>query len=610
MNNLENIKEIIDQSPSSSGIYKMLNEKEEIMYVGKAKNLQNRLKSYLNTNNLSNRIRRMVSRISNIEVIITETEKEALLLEANLIKKLKPPFNILLRDDKSFPYIFINHEQEFPQISKHRGKQKYKGKYFGPFATINSLNYTLKILQKVFLLRSCDDTIFQNRSKPCLLYQIERCSGPCVDYTLSKKEYLQSVKNAEHFLSGQHSNLQEELSSKMDEESKSLNYEKAASYRDKIVALTQIQSQQNINLYDVKNTDVISISRKGNKSCVQVFIYRSGQNWGNRSYFPKHSDEVETYEILERFIVDFYTRYSPPKNVLLNLPIKNSSLIETSLKSIYNYKTSFFVPKKGKKLDIVNYASRNSELALKNHIAQSHSDKENLSQLSKVLNITKKIKRVEAYDNSHLSGKNAVGAMIVYSEEGFEKKSYRKFNIDSSKVKLGDDYGMMRHVLERRFSKEAIKNSKKYEKLPDLLVIDGGKGHYDLAKEILETKGLNEMELISIFKGEGRKESLDQIIYKNKKNFIDKNTPSFFFIQRIRDESHRYAIGAHKAKRKREMHASELEPIEGLGRSRRKLLLNHFGSIKNIKNASAQDMMKVRGISKLLSEKIYAYFNG
>ncbi len=610
MNNLENIKEIIDQSPSSSGIYKMLNEKEEIMYVGKAKNLQNRLKSYLNTNNLSNRIRRMVSRISNIEVIITETEKEALLLEANLIKKLKPPFNILLRDDKSFPYIFINHEQEFPQISKHRGKQKYKGKYFGPFATINSLNYTLKILQKVFLLRSCDDTIFENRSKPCLLYQIERCSGPCVDYTLSKKEYLQSVKNAEHFLSGQHSNLQEELSSKMDEESKSLNYEKAASYRDKIVALTQIQSQQNINLYDVKNTDVISISRKGNKSCVQVFIYRSGQNWGNRSYFPKHSDEVETYEILERFIVDFYTRYSPPKNVLLNLPIKNSSLIETSLKSIYNYKTSFFVPKKGKKLDIVNYASRNSELALKNHIAQSHSDKENLSQLSKVLNITKKIKRVEAYDNSHLSGKNAVGAMIVYSEEGFEKKSYRKFNIDSSKVKLGDDYGMMRHVLERRFSKEAIKNSKKYEKLPDLLVIDGGKGHYDLAKEILETKGLNEMELISIFKGEGRKESLDQIIYKNKKNFIDKNTPSFFFIQRIRDESHRYAIGAHKAKRKREMHASELEPIEGLGRSRRKLLLNHFGSVKNIKNASAQDMMKVRGISKLLSEKIYAYFNG
>ncbi len=610
MNNLENIKEIIDQSPSSSGIYKMLNEKEEIMYVGKAKNLQNRLKSYLNTNNLSNRIRRMVSRISNIEVIITETEKEALLLEANLIKKLKPPFNILLRDDKSFPYIFINHEQEFPQISKHRGKQKYKGKYFGPFATINSLNYTLKILQKVFLLRSCDDTIFENRSKPCLLYQIERCSGPCVDYTLSKKEYLQSVKNAEHFLSGQHSNLQEKLSSKMDEESKSLNYEKAASYRDKIVALTQIQSQQNINLYDVKNTDVISISRKGNKSCVQVFIYRSGQNWGNRSYFPKHSDEVETYEILERFIVDFYTRYSPPKNVLLNLPIKNSSLIETSLKSIYNYKTSFFVPKKGKKLDIVNYASRNSELALKNHIAQSHSDKENLSQLSKVLNITKKIKRVEAYDNSHLSGKNAVGAMIVYSEEGFEKKSYRKFNIDSSKVKLGDDYGMMRHVLERRFSKEAIKNSKKYEKLPDLLVIDGGKGHYDLAKEILETKGLNEMELISIFKGEGRKESLDQIIYKNKKNFIDKNTPSFFFIQRIRDESHRYAIGAHKAKRKREMHASELEPIEGLGRSRRKLLLNHFGSVKNIKNASAQDMMKVRGISKLLSEKIYAYFNG
>ncbi|MDC3154743.1 excinuclease ABC subunit UvrC [Pelagibacteraceae bacterium] len=609
MNNLENIKKIVNHSPSSSGIYKMLNENKEIMYVGKAKNLQNRLKSYLNTNNLSNRIRRMVSRISNIEVIITETEKEALLLEANLIKKLKPPFNILLRDDKSFPYIFINHEQEFPQISKHRGKQKFKGKYFGPFATINSLNYTLKILQKVFLLRSCDDTIFQNRSKPCLLYQIERCSGPCVDYTLSKKEYLQSVKNAEHFLSGQHSNLQEELSTKMEEESNSLNYEKAASYRDKIVALTQIQSQQNINLYDIKNTDVISISRKANKSCIQVFIYRSGQNWGNRSYFPKHGDEVETFEILERFIVDFYTRYSPPKNVLINTPITNASLIEKSLTSIYNYKTTFLVPKKGKKLDIVNYASRNSELALKNHITRSHSDKENLSQLSQVLNTSKKIERIEAYDNSHLSGKNAVGAMIVCSEEGFDKKSYRKFNIDSSKVKLGDDYGMMRHVLERRFSKEAIKNSKKYQKLPDLVIIDGGKGHYDLAKTILLEKGLNNIELLSIFKGEGRKESLDRIIYKDKKNSIDKNSPSFFFIQRLRDESHRYAIGAHKAKRKKEMHTSELEPIEGLGKSRRKLLLNHFGSVRNIKNASAQDILKVKGISKLLSEKIYDYFN-
>ena len=267
------------------------------------------------------------------------------------------------------------------------------------------------------------------------------------------------------------------------------------------------------------------------------------------------------------------------------------------------------MPKKGKKLDIVNYASRNSELSLKNHIARSHSDKENLSQLSQVLNTSKKIERIEAYDNSHLSGKNAVGAMIVCSEEGFDKKSYRKFNIDSSKVKLGDDYGMMRHVLERRFSKEAIKNSKKYQKLPDLVIIDGGKGHYDLAKTILLEKGLNNIELLSIFKGEGRKESLDRIIYKDKKNSIDKNSPSFFFIQRLRDESHRYAIGAHKAKRKKEMHTSELEPIEGLGKSRRKLLLNHFGSVKNIKNASAQDILKVKGISKLLSEKIYDYFN-
>ncbi len=609
MNSTENLKEIINQSPTSAGIYKMLNEKDEILYVGKAKNIKNRLKSYLNGNNLSNRIKRMVSKISTIDVVITQTEKEALLLEANLIKKLKPPFNILLRDDKSFPYIFINHEQEYPQITKHRGKQKFKGKYFGPFATINSLNYTLKILQKVFLLRSCDDTIFENRSKPCLLYQIERCSGPCVNDTINKKDYNSTVKNAENFLSGHHSTLQAELSKKMERESEILNYEKAASYRDKIEALTQIQSQQNINLHDIKNTDVISISRKGNKSCVQVFIYRSGQNWGNRSYFPKHGEEVETYEILERFIVDFYTKYSPPKNVLINTPINNSKLIKNSLKSIYSYQTNFSIPKKGKKLEIINYAIRNSELSLKNHITQSFSDKENLKALKKDLGIALDINRIEAFDNSHLFGKNAVGAMIVFSKEGFDKKSYRKFNIDSNKVKPGDDYGMMRHVLERRFSSEAIKNQKKYQNLPELLIIDGGKGHYDLAKKILEEKNLSEIKLASIFKGEGRKESLDQIIFNDKKNYIKKDTPSFFFMQRLRDESHRYAIGAHRDKRKKEMHTSELEPIEGLGRVRKKLLLNHFGSVKNIKTASSQDIMKVKGISRLLSEKIYAYFN-
>jgi excinuclease ABC subunit C len=342
---------------------------------------------------------------------------------------------------------------------------------------------------------------------------------------------------------------------------------------------------------------------------VQVFIYRSGQNWGNRSYFPKHGEEVETYEILERFIVDFYTKYSPPKNVLINTPINNSKLIKNSLKSIYSYQTNFSIPKQGKKLEIINYAIRNSELSLKNHITQSFSDKENLKALKKDLGITHDINRIEAFDNSHLFGKNAVGAMIVFSNEGFDKKSYRKFNIDSNKVKPGDDYGMMRHVLERRFSSEAIKNQKKYQNLPELLIIDGGKGHYDLAKKILDEKNLNKIKLASIFKGEGRKESLDQIIFNDKKNYIKKDTPSFFFMQRLRDESHRYAIGAHRDKRKKEMHTSELEPIEGLGRVRKKLLLNHFGSIKNIKTASSQDIMKVKGISRLLSEKIYAYFN-
>ena len=608
MKNIETLKKIVSQQPKSSGIYKMVNDQEKILYVGKAKNIQNRLKSYLNPNNLSNRIKRLMSQVEKIDVVVTETEKEALLLEANLIKKIKPQYNILLRDDKSFPYILINYEHDYPQIKKHRGKQSIKGKYFGPFATISSLDYTLKILQKVFLLRSCEDTIFENRTKPCLLYQIERCSGPCVDYTINKEDYLESVKSAEDFLSGKHSNLQEELSKKMESESNSLNFEKAASYRDKIVALTQIQSQQNINLKDIKNTDVISIARQGNKSCIQVFIYRSGQNWGNRSYFPKHSDEDQTSEILERFIVDFYTKYSPPREVLINHALNDESLIVSSLCSIYDFKTKFNVPIKGKKLDIVKYADRNSQISLKNYIAQKLSDSKNLESLRDTLGITKKINRIEAYDNSHLFGKNAVGAMIVYTSEGFDKKSYRKFNIDSNKVKLSDDYGMMRHVLSRRFSNEAIKNSKKYNTLPDIIVIDGGKGHYDIARKILDENGLESISVLSIFKGEGRRETLDQIIYNNKKGFIEKDTPSFFFIQRLRDESHRFALGAHKAKRKRDMKSSELEAIDGLGRIKRKLLLNHFGSVSHIKNASSQDLMKVKGIHKGLAQKIYDFF--
>jgi excinuclease ABC subunit C len=608
MKNIETLKKIVSQQPKSSGIYKMVNDQEKILYVGKAKNIQNRLKSYLNPNNLSNRIKRLMSQVEKIDVVVTETEKEALLLEANLIKKIKPQYNILLRDDKSFPYILINYEHDYPQIKKHRGKQSIKGKYFGPFATISSLDYTLKILQKVFLLRSCEDTIFENRTKPCLLYQIERCSGPCVDYTINKEDYLESVKSAEDFLSGKHSNLQEELSKKMESESNSLNFEKAASYRDKIVALTQIQSQQNINLKDIKNTDVISIARQGNKSCIQVFIYRSGQNWGNRSYFPKHSDEDQTSEILERFIVDFYTKYRPPREVLINHALNDENLIVSSLCSIYDFKTKFNVPIKGKKLDIVKYADRNSQISLKNYIAQKLSDSKNLESLRDTLEITKKIDRIEAYDNSHLFGKNAVGAMIVYTSEGFDKKSYRKFNIDSNKVKLSDDYGMMRHVLSRRFSNEAIKNSKKYNTLPDIIIIDGGKGHYDIARKILDENGLESISVLSIFKGEGRRETLDQIIYNNKKGFIEKDTPSFFFIQRLRDESHRFALGAHKAKRKRDMKSSELEAIDGLGRIKRKLLLNHFGSVPHIKNASPQDLMKVKGIHKGLAQKIYDFF--
>ena len=608
MQNLEQIKNIINKTPERPGIYQMIDKKDEVLYVGKAKNLNKRLKNYLNLTPLSTRIKRLVNLIIDIKIIITETEKEALLLEANLIKKIKPPYNILLRDDKSFPFVFINHEQEFPQIIKHRGKQKLKGKYFGPFATVGSLNYTLKILQKVFLLRSCDDTIFKNRTKPCLLYQIERCSGPCSNL-IPLNQYKNSVKKAEAFLSGKNSNLQTELSIEMNIESQKQNYEKAASYRDKIKALTQIQSQQNINLTNISNTDVISISREDSKSCIQVFIYRAGQNWGNQSYFPKHDKEVGTEEILDRFIVDFYTKYKPPKEVLINHKLSEAGLIKRSLKLIHHIDVNFTEPKQGKKKDLINYATKNTKLALNTHISESDSNEKMLKKLTKLIGNKKTIQRIEAYDNSHLFGKNAVGGMIVFNKNGFDKSAYRKFNIDHKDFAPGDDYGMMRQVLSRRFNSNAIKDSKKYSNLPDIILIDGGKGHYKVANEVLKSKRISNINVISIFKGAGRKASLDQTIFNNKINYIKNNTSQYFFLQRLRDESHRYAIGAHRNKNKKDIKNSELEPINGLGRTRRKMLLNHFGSIQHIKSASVVDLEKVEGINKTLSEKIYNYFN-
>ena len=607
MQNIDNLKSIVDKSPTNPGIYKMLDENLNILYVGKAKNIKSRLKNYLNDNNLTNRIKRLMRSTRQIDTIITETEKEALLLEANLIKKIKPQYNILLRDDKSFPYIFINHEQKYPQITKHRGKQKFKGKYFGPFATVNSLNYTLKILQKIFLLRSCEDSYFNNRTRPCLMHQIKRCSAPCVNL-VSMNNYKEQVKNTENFLSGKHSDLQKNLSLKMEEASISENYEKAASLRDKIKALTQIQSQQNINLYDIKDSDVVSISRIGDKSCVQVFIYRSGQNWGNKSYFPKHTNDEKNEEILERFIIDFYTQHVPPQEIFINHEITNKNLIINSLKSIYDITTKITIPHKGKKVELIKYATKNSDISLNRHISDTSSNIKNLEKLGTLINYDKKIKRIEGYDNSHMFGKNAVGAMVVFNEDGLENKSYRKFNIDNTKLTPGDDYAMMRQVMIRRFS-NLTKNNKTYSSLPDVILIDGGKGHYIAIRSLLDNMNLKQIKVLSIYKGLNRANKLDRIMYENNSDFLSNSDPVYFLLQRIRDESHRFAIGAHRNKNKKDIENSELQPIQGLGNKRRKLLLNHFGSVKHIKGASILDLEQVGGISKSLSERIYNFFS-
>jgi excinuclease ABC subunit C len=394
----------------------------------------------------------------------------------------------------------------------------------------------------------------------------------------------------------------------MHEESVNENYEKAASYRDKIKALTQIQSQQNINLYDITDTDVISISRQGDKSCIQVFIYRAGQNWGNKSYFPKHTIDETNDAILERFVIDFYTRYSPPKEILINNNIENMNLILESLKSIYGTKTRFIIPNKGKKVELIKYASLNSDISLNRHISDTSTNIKSLEKLKSIINSNAKIQRIEGYDNSHAFGKNAVGAMVVFGEDGFENKNYRKFNIDNSKITPGDDYGMMRQVITRRFA-NITADSKKYSSLPDVILIDGGRGHYDTVKKTLTEIGIKDIKILSIFKGVNRSNKLDKIIFGNNSDFIHNDDPVYFLLQRIRDESHRFAIGAHRNKNKKDIENSELELISGLGNKRRKLLLNHFGSVKDVKGASKLDLEKVDGISKLLSEKIYNFFN-
>jgi len=605
-NGKEVIKKELPLIPKLPGVYRMLNSKNEILYVGKAKNLPNRLKSYVSEKNHIIRTERMLSQTKKIEITTTSNESEALLLEANLIKKYKPKFNILLRDDKSFPFIFIGNNEKWPQIKKHRGKKTKEGFFFGPFASAGSANWTIKMIQKIFHLRICDDTVFKNRKRPCILYQIKRCSGPCVGY-INNDEYKQTVDDAIEFVSGKSRKIQKNLSKQMEKASEELNFEKATILRDRIKSLNIIQSSQRINEANLLEADVIAGYKESGKTCIQIFFYRSKQNWGNQAFFPKHDPDESLKEVLKSFIVQFYENKSIPKSIILNEEINEKVLIEKTLSKKENKEINISVAKKGSKLKVVNQAIKNAKDSLNRKLYESQNNKDLFDKVSKKFNLETNISLIEVYDNSHIQGTNSVGALITFGEEGFIKKRYRKFNIKIEKNEQ-DDYGMMKEVLNRRF-KRAVEEKENYLSFPDLVLIDGGKGQYSTAREAMNELGLHEIPIVAIAKGKFRNSGNENFFHNGKEFKFLKNDPTLFFLQRLRDESHRFAISAHRSKRKRAISKSLLDPIEGIGSIRKRALLNHFGSARAVESASLDEIKTVEGIEEKVAKKIYNFFH-
>ena len=602
----EVIKKELPLMPKLPGVYRMLNAKNEILYVGKAKNLTNRLKSYVSEKNHIIRTERMLSQTKKLEITTTSNESEALLLEANLIKKYKPKYNILLRDDKSFPFIFIGNKDKWPQIKRHRGKKSKEGFYFGPFASAGSANWTIKMIQKIFHLRVCDDNVFKNRERPCILYQIKRCSGPCVNY-INKKEYDQTVEDAIEFVSGKSRKIQKNLSKQMEKASEELDFEKAVILRDRIKSLNIIQSSQRINEANLLEADVIAGYKESGKTCIQVFFYRSKQNWGNQAFFPKHDPDENLKEILNSFISQFYENKSVPKTIIINEEIKEKALIEKTLSKKENKEINISVAKKGSKLKVINQAIKNAKDSLNRKLYESQNNKDLFDKVSKKFDLESNISLVEVYDNSHIQGTNSVGALITFGEEGFVKKRYRKFNI-KIKQNRQDDYGMMKEVLNRRF-KKAIQEKDNYLTFPDLVLVDGGKGQYSSSRETLNELGLHDIPIIAIAKGKFRNSGNETFFHNGKTFKFEKNDPTLFFLQRIRDEAHRFAISAHRAKRKKGISKSLLDQIEGIGSMRKKALLNHFGSARAVESASFDEIKSVEGVEEKVAKKIYNFFH-
>lgn len=606
----ELIHTYVQQLTAVPGVYRMLGEKAQVLYVGKARNLKARVSTYARPGQHSSRIARMISETTSMMFLTTRTETEALLLEQNLIKQLKPRYNVLLRDDKSFPNILVTTEHSYPQIKKHRGAKREKGHYYGPFASAGAVNRTLSQLQRVFMLRNCSDSMFDGRTRPCLQYQIKRCSGPCVG-KISEDDYAKAVKDAERFLKGKSTLIQEELAKDMALASETMEFERAAALRDRIRALTQVQTTQGINPKTVSEADIISLHMEGGQACVQVFFIRANQNWGNRDFYPKVSADMSHDEVIEAFLGQFYTTKDPARQIILSHGIENNDLMQNMLSEKIGRKVEILVPQKGEKHDLVLAALRNAKESLARTMSESATQQKLLRGVAEAFDLPEPPVRIEVYDNSHIQGAHAVGAMIVSGPEGFLKNAYRKFNIKGDSLTPGDDFGMMKEVLSRRF-KRLMKEDpeRKSESWPDLLLIDGGSGQVSAVAEILKDYGVEDIAMVGVAKGVDRDHGKEEFHVRGKRPFaLQRNDPVLYFVQRLRDEAHRFAIGTHRAKRSKSIASSPLDEIDGVGAARKRALLAHFGSAKAVSRANLADLKAVEGISAAMAEKIYDFFH-
>jgi excinuclease ABC subunit C len=627
-------------APSSPGVYRMIDGKGDVLYVGKAKNIRKRIIAYTRPTGYEPRIERMIAVTAALEFVSTATETEALLLEANLIKRLRPRFNVLLRDDKSFPYILITADHWAPQILKHRGARSRAGNYYGPFASVWAVNRTITALQRAFLLRSCSDGFFESRTRPCLLYQIKRCSGPCTR-EIEFAEYGELVREANAFLSGKSQAVKDELAAEMEKASSALDFERAAIYRDRLAALSAVQSHQGINPRGVEEADVFAVHQAGGFSCVEVFFFRTGQNWGNRAYFPKADRSLSAGEVLGAFLAQFYDDKLCPRCIFISHEIEERALLAEALSTKSGGKVEVSVPQRGEKKDLVDHALANAREALARKLAETSSQRKLLELLVETFNLPRVPRRIEVYDNSHIQGSNAVGAMVVAGADGFQKNQYRKFNIRAADLAPGDDFGMMREVLGRRFKRlmteapraaadapsvgassepavvpaqvEAAGEGAEGEDFPpwpDLVVIDGGRGQLTAAQDTLAALGIADVPLVAVAKGPDRDAGLETFFVPGREPFkLKPREPVLYFVQRLRDEAHRFAVGSHRVRRRRDIREAGLQEIPGVGPTRKRALLHHFGTLKAIERAAPADLAKVPGISAEIARKIYDFFH-